>query len=87
MELYRSQFESASKGSGYVSGKESKAILTASGLPKPVLHKLWDLADIDKDGQLDIYEFVIIMYLSDAVRGGIEVPQCLEADMIPAHKR
>ena len=43
--------------------------------------------DVDKDGQLDLNEFVIAMYLSDFVKAGNALPGQLDPDMVPLEKR
>jgi Cytoskeletal-regulatory complex EF hand len=42
---------------------------------------------MDKDGQLDMHEFVVAMYLADVVKAGHSVPAQLDPDMIPPDKR
>ena len=51
------------------------------------LRKIWELSDIDKDGQLDLQEFTIAMFLAEQVKAGKELPAKLDADMIPPNKR
>lgn len=83
---YQPTFNSLQKG-GLVSGGAAKPTLQASGLPAATLRKIWDLSDIDKDGSLDLEEFVLINMLVELVRGGAPVPEYLDADMIPPSKR
>lgn len=83
---YQPTFNSLQKG-GLVSGGAAKPTLQASGLPAATLRKIWDLSDIDKDGSLDLEEFVLINMLVDLVRGGAAVPEYLDADMVPPSKR
>lgn len=83
---YQPTFNSLQKG-GLVSGGAAKPTLQASGLPGPILRKIWDLADIDKDGSLDLEEFVLVNILVDLARGGTPVPEYLDTEMIPPSKR
>eukprot|EP00602_Paraphysomonas_sp_CaronLab_P001390 CAMPEP_0185026886 /NCGR_PEP_ID=MMETSP1103-20130426/11443_1 /TAXON_ID=36769 /ORGANISM="Paraphysomonas bandaiensis, Strain Caron Lab Isolate" /LENGTH=508 /DNA_ID=CAMNT_0027560621 /DNA_START=82 /DNA_END=1608 /DNA_ORIENTATION=+ len=72
---------------GFVSGKAAKQILTASNMEVGTLRKIWDLSDIDKDGRLDLQEFVIAMFLTARVKEGDELPATLDPDMVPVEKR
>lgn len=82
---YEGQFNTCQSG-GFVLGKTARDLLSAAGIPKASLKKIWDLGDIDKDGNLDLYEFVLVMYLIDLVKQGGSVPDSLEANMIPPGK-
>jgi hypothetical protein len=82
---YKAQFDSVQKG-GMVTGAGAKPLLTATGLPTAKLRKIWELADIDKDGNLDMQEFVVAMFLADACKGGQELPPRLDEDMYPPGK-
>ena len=82
---FQGQFDSCQKN-GLVSGGAAKGVMSASGLPTPQLRKIWELSDIDKDGQLDLQEFTIAMYLMDSVKQGTDLPTRLDDDMIPPGK-
>lgn len=84
--MYQAQFNSTASN-GTVSGAAAKGVLGGSGLPMTSLRRIWDLADIDKDGQLDLHEFVIAMVLIDMVKKGHAVPERLDDEMIPVDKR
>lgn len=71
---------------GFVSGKAAKDVLMASGLAVGTLRKIWDLSDIDKDGKLDLHEFVVASYLAEMVAQGKEVPPALDPSQIPPGK-
>lgn len=58
-----STFESLGPVNGYLSGRAAKEHMVKSKLPNSVLGKVWKLADIDKDGQLDADEFALANYL------------------------
>lgn len=49
---------------GYIPGNKVKDVLMDSKLPLDTLGKIWDLADMDKDGMLDRHEFVVVSILS-----------------------
>jgi hypothetical protein len=84
--VHQSQFDSL-QINGKISGAAAKPVLSSSGLPSSVLKKIWELSDIDKDGQLDLEEFVIAKVLIEKVKGGSEVPLKLDDAMIPRSKR
>ena len=39
-----------------ITGQKVKGVLEASKLNNSMLHKIWTLSDIDKDGKLTLYE-------------------------------
>lgn len=57
---YDQVFDQLQPSNGYVSGNKVKGYLMDSKLPLDTLGKIWDLADIDKDGMLDRHEFVVV---------------------------
>lgn len=83
--LYQESFNSRQQG-GYITGKDAKDIMMASGIPATTLRKVWDLADVDKDGKLSLHEFVIAMFLTSKVKEGHELPVILDSDMLPPDK-
>jgi hypothetical protein len=72
---------------GLVSGAAAKPILSSSGLPSTQLRNIWELSDIDKDGSLDLEEFVIAKVLIDNLKSGAPMPNKLDDFMIPPSKR
>lgn len=82
---YKPQFDSIAKN-GLVSGGAAKKVLGASGLPVANLRDIWNLADVDSDGNLDLQEFVIAMFLIDMVKQGHAVPTALDPEMVPPGK-
>jgi epidermal growth factor receptor substrate 15 len=54
-----SQVDTASKG--LISGEQAVNFFSNSGLPEDSLAQIWDLADIDSDGQLNRDEFAVAM--------------------------
>jgi hypothetical protein len=90
LQPYVAQFEgqfNSNQSGGFVSGNAAKAVLSSSGVPKTALRKIWELSDIDKDGQLDKKEFIICLYLVDMVKKGQELPNQLDTSFIPPEKR
>jgi hypothetical protein len=82
---YKPQFDGI-QTNGKVSGGAAKKVLGASGLPTTALRDIWNLSDVDSDGQLDLNEFVIAMFLIDMVKQGHAVPAALDPEMVPPGK-
>ena len=57
-----------------------------SGLPRPVLEKLFAMSDLDKDGKLDFAEFVIMTHILFVNRRGVPLPVELPKSLIPPSK-
>lgn len=57
---YDQLFDSLNPANGYIPGNKVKGVLMDSKLPLDTLGKIWDLADMDKDGMLDRHEFVVV---------------------------
>lgn len=72
-----------------LSGDKLAPVFKNSHLEQSKLTQIWDLADIDVDGQLDFEEFCIAMRLIfDLVNGNTSsVPSKLPAWLIPGSKR
>ena len=52
------------------------------------LRQIWNLSDIDRDGYLDHHEYVVAMFLCDAViQKGRPIPAELPTSVIPPSKR
>jgi len=74
-------------GDGRLSGADAKDVLLETGLGVAVLRRVWDLADIDRDGFLDKDEFAVAWWLIGKAKAGQELPSELPANVIPPHKR
>ncbi|KAL4884381.1 hypothetical protein BJY04DRAFT_215349 [Aspergillus karnatakaensis] len=74
--------------SGLISGDQAVSFFTKAQLPEETLAQIWDLADIDADGQLTRDEFAVAMYLirQQFTNKGI-VPQTLPPALIPPSMR
>jgi len=74
---------------GYAPGSQLKGVMVknAAGLGNETLAKIWDLADIDKDGKMDDVEFALMMYLISFVKDGNSLPKVLPIRFVPPSKR
>jgi len=69
-----------------LNGASAKPLLLATGLQNDLLKRIWYLSDIDKDGELDLDEFIIAMHLAHACQKGKGLPSSLPVSLIPASK-
>lgn len=60
---YEELFESLKPENNVLLGNKVKGVLMDSKLPVDILGRIWELADQDKDGNLDKPEFVVAMHL------------------------
>ena len=75
---YSNTFKAANaSGGAYLDGNSAIRTLRDSGLRDDILSKIWDLADIDLDGQLTLEEFVTAMYLTERAAAGQAIPKLL----------
>ncbi|XP_054482642.1 epidermal growth factor receptor substrate 15-like 1 isoform X2 [Anoplopoma fimbria] len=80
-------FESLCPVNGLLSGDKVRPVLINSKLPLDALGKIWDLSDVDKDGQLDKDEFTVAMHLVYRAMENEPVPATLPTSLIPPSKR
>uniref|UniRef100_A0A3B3RLK1 Intersectin 2 n=1 Tax=Paramormyrops kingsleyae TaxID=1676925 RepID=A0A3B3RLK1_9TELE len=72
---YRQQFNSLDKQmTNYLSGVQVRNVLASSQLTQTQLAAVWNLADVDKDGQLTAEEFILAMHLVDMAKAGQPLP-------------
>lgn len=84
----RSTFESLGPTGGYLSTEKAREVLVRTGLEKDQLRQIWNLSDIDRDGLFDHEEYVVAMFLCDAViQKGRPIPSELPASVVPPGKR
>jgi Cytoskeletal-regulatory complex EF hand len=81
-------FEALGPQGGYLSTNVARDVLVRTGLEKDQLRLIWNLSDIDRDGLFDHDEYVVAMFLCDAViQKGRPIPTELPATVIPPSKR
>merc|ERR1740120_38351 len=62
---------------GRITGQQAKDKFIESKLPSNVLHKVWTLSDVDKDGCLNLYEFALAMHFIKMRLDGNDLPTTL----------
>ena len=68
--------------------KTARDVLVKTGLDRDQLRKIWNLSDIDRDGYFDHEEYVVAMFLVDAVlQKGRPIPDELPESVVPPNKR
>ncbi|KAI5207598.1 hypothetical protein E4T38_03311, partial [Aureobasidium subglaciale] len=72
---------------GHLSGEQAVKFFSDSGLPEETLASIWDLADINSEGQLNRDEFAVAMYLIRQQRSGAPLPAFLPPALIPPGMR
>lgn len=83
-----SSFEALGPEGGFLSTKKARDVLVKTGLEKDQLRQIWNLSDIDRDGLFDHDEYVVAMFLCDAViQKGRPIPAELPASVVPPSKR
>ncbi|KAH7155049.1 hypothetical protein B0J13DRAFT_582212 [Dactylonectria estremocensis] len=70
---------------GYITGEEAVPFLSQSNLPEDTLAQIWDLSDINSQGQLNRDQFAVAMYLIRQQRGGrsVPLPSALPLNLVP----
>mmetsp|Transcript_8295 Transcript_8295/g.17909 ORF Transcript_8295/g.17909 Transcript_8295/m.17909 type:complete len:560 (-) Transcript_8295:344-2023(-) len=87
-ERLKDSFEGLGPQGGFLSPQTAKEVLVKTGLEKDQLRQIWSLSDIDRDGYLDHHEYVVAMFLCDAViQKGRPIPAELPMSVIPPSKR
>ncbi|KAI9168209.1 endocytosis defective- protein [Blastocladiella emersonii ATCC 22665] len=83
---YRDIFNSLGPIDSVVTGEQCRSVFLKSELDPAQLKKIWELADMDRDGALDIEEFIIAMRLIYDSMNGAAIPPVLPGYMIPPIK-
>ncbi|CEG77062.1 hypothetical protein RMATCC62417_11866 [Rhizopus microsporus] len=72
---------------GTLSGEKAKEIFSQSGLPQNILMQIWNLADPNNQGKLNVDEFAVAMHLIYRKLNGYNVPETLPPELIPPSTR
>lgn len=84
----RDSFEALGPEGGFLSPQTARDVLVKTGLGKDQLRQIWNLSDIDRDGYFDHEEYVVAMFLCDAViQKGRPIPESLPPSVVPPSKR
>jgi len=85
VEEYRQEFnELGPNRNGKLGGRAAKTSMVESKLPSKVLHQIWTMADVDKDGALTLYEFALAQHFIKMKQDGQDLPQMLPLQMHPS---
>jgi len=83
-EEYRSEFIALGPNPvGKITGQQAKTKMVQSKLPSNALHKIWSLADVDRDGAFTLYEFSLAMHFIKMKLDGQDLPASLPPQMLP----
>lgn len=83
-EYYTNQFRSLQPDTNaLLAGPVARMFFEKSRLPVHELRKIWQLADVTKDGALSLHEFNTAMHLVVLRRNHIELPDVLPPTLLP----
>ncbi|CAE7183600.1 Ehd1 [Symbiodinium pilosum] len=83
VEDFKAGFDELHPMDGKINAQQAKQKMVESHLPSNVLHRIWSLADVDKDGFLTLPEYAIAMHLVQMKLDGQDLPTTLPQEMLP----
>merc|ERR1719427_2183199 len=85
---YMAQFQANDKArTGFLAAVQARSVLLQTGLAQQTLATVWNLADIDKDGKLNVEEFILAMHLCEMGMKGEPLPTQLPLTLVPPSMR
>jgi hypothetical protein len=72
---------------GIIGADTAVPFFSQFNLPKQTLSSIWNLADISRDGKLDVGEFIVARHLVELAINNIPVPAALPPCLIPPTKK
>merc|ERR550532_359982 len=85
---YMAQFQANDKAkTGFLAAVQARTILLQTGLAQQTLASVWNLSDIDKDGKLNVEEFILAMHLCDMGQKGEPFSEPLPISLVPPSLR
>ena len=86
---YATLFDKSGAQNGVLPGEQAKQIFERAGLPNEVLGRIWNLADTEQKGALQVTEFIIAMHLLASFKTGAlrALPTLLPAGLYEAAAR
>ncbi|ORX91956.1 hypothetical protein K493DRAFT_303690 [Basidiobolus meristosporus CBS 931.73] len=86
-EKFTENFFSLNPVNGLLSGDQARNVFLESGLDVSVLERIWDLADMDKDGAMTLDEFVVAMKLIYESINGQPLPTSVPSSLLSPHSQ
>ena len=69
-------------GKGMLEGKTARQVLEKSGLSRNILGVIWELSDLNADGNLSLKEFLIAMHLTTKCKKGFPLPAEIPIELL-----